>query len=171
MTLHMHFLSTHGKTKIMITLKLKIQDAGGGGAFVEIPDDVVAKLGQGKKRIKVHATYDGVPYRGLITPYSGHVMLGILKDIREKIGKKIGDTVIVTLVKDEEERVLEIPEELQKVLNRNKKAKEFFEGLSFTNRKEYAVWISGAKREETKAERLKAVVDKLLKGKKNPSEK
>lgn len=66
------------------------------GAYVEIPFDVKAVFGKG--RVKVHATFDGVPYDGSIvrmgTP--GHI-LGLRKDIRIQIGKQPGDTVAVTV--------------------------------------------------------------------------
>jgi hypothetical protein len=63
------------------------------------------------------------------------------------------------------------PAELEKAFNRHKKAREFFQNLSFTNQKEYVTWIEGAKREETRMRRLEATVEKLLSGKKNPTEK
>ena len=66
------------------------------GAYVEIPFDVQEVFGAG--RVPVHATFDGVPYDGLLvrmgTP--GHI-LGVRKDIRAKIGKQPGDCVHVTL--------------------------------------------------------------------------
>ena len=66
------------------------------GAYVEIPFDVREVFGRG--RVKVHATFDGVPYAGSLvrmgTP--GHI-LGLRKDIRAKIGKQPGDWVHVTL--------------------------------------------------------------------------
>jgi hypothetical protein len=73
--------------------------------------------------------------------------------------------------KDLKDRVLDVPVELTQLLNKNAKAKNFFDTLSFTNRKEYAVWISSAKRPETKEKRLTDTLNKLLMGKKNPSEK
>jgi Bacteriocin-protection, YdeI or OmpD-Associated len=73
--------------------------------------------------------------------------------------------------KDLKERVLDVPVELTQLLNKNTKVKNFFDTLSFTNRKEYAVWISSAKRPETKEKRLTDTVAKLLARKKNPSEK
>ncbi len=73
--------------------------------------------------------------------------------------------------KDLKERVLDVPVELTQLLNKNTKAKNFFESLSFTNRKEYAAWISSAKRLETKEKRLTDTLTKLLANKKNPSEK
>ena len=62
------------------------------GAYVEFPHDVQALFGKG--RVKVAATFDGVPYAGSLvrmgTP--GHI-LGMRKDIRAQIGKQPGDTV------------------------------------------------------------------------------
>ncbi len=69
---------------------------GVNGAYVEIPFDVKETFGKG--RVPVTATFDGEPYDGSLvrmgTP--GHI-LGIRKDIREKIGKQPGDTVQVVL--------------------------------------------------------------------------
>lgn len=66
------------------------------GAYVEFP--YVVKTLFGKGRVKVHATFDGVPYDGSLvrmgTP--GHI-IGIRKEIRAKIGKQPGDTVSVTI--------------------------------------------------------------------------
>jgi uncharacterized protein YdeI (YjbR/CyaY-like superfamily) len=48
---------------------------------------------------------------------------------------------------------------------------QFFEELSFTNKKEYVLWINDAKKEETREKRLVETLEKLKAGKKNPSEK
>lgn len=97
--------------------------------------------------------------------------IGVRKDIRLAIGKKIGDTVHVTLERATTERILEIPKELEALFFQNKKAHAFFGTLSFTNRKEYVVWITSAKRPETQSSRLQLVLKKLREGKRNPSAK
>jgi uncharacterized protein YdeI (YjbR/CyaY-like superfamily) len=102
---------------------------------------------------------------------TGSHIIGVRKDIRETIGKGPGDIVVVTIEKDDKERVVDVPAELNSLLSKNAKAKLIYDSLSFTNRKEYAVWISSAKKEETKTKRLKAILPNLLSGKKNPSEK
>ena len=55
----------------------------------------------GKGRVKVLATFDGVLYQGSLvrmgTP--GHI-IGIRKDIRNRIGKGPGDWVTVTILED-----------------------------------------------------------------------
>jgi Bacteriocin-protection, YdeI or OmpD-Associated len=70
-----------------------------------------------------------------------------------------------------ENRTITTPAELEVLFTKNEPAKAFFETLSFTNKKEYITWITGAKREETKLARLEATIDKLTYLKKNPSEK
>ncbi|MBQ8954746.1 MAG: DUF1905 domain-containing protein [Clostridia bacterium] len=71
-------------------------------AYVEIPFDVKAAFGKG--RVAVRATFDGEPYDGQVvrmgTPC--HV-IGLRKDIRQKIGKQPGDTVRVTIREREKE--------------------------------------------------------------------
>lgn len=65
-------------------------------AYVEIPFDVKAAFGKG--RVLVHATFDGEPYDGQVVKMGTpcHI-IGIRKDIRKKIGKHPGDTILVTL--------------------------------------------------------------------------
>lgn len=66
------------------------------GAYIEIPFDVKETFGRGK--VKVHATFDGETYDGsLVRMKTPCHILGVLKDIREKIGKQPGDIVHVTL--------------------------------------------------------------------------
>ena len=48
------------------------------------------------------ATFDGVPYSGSMIKYGApQHMLGVLKSIRDQIGKGPGDTIEVTVEKDE----------------------------------------------------------------------
>ena len=77
-------------------------ESGRGGAYVPFPYDVRAEFGKG--RVKVHATFDGEPYEGSVVNMGvknpdGSVcyVIGILKDIRAKIGKQPGDSVRVTI--------------------------------------------------------------------------
>ena len=53
----------------------------------------------------------------------------------------------------------------------DEEAKEFFTSLSISNQKEYLSWIQGAKKAETRQIRLETAVEKLMAGKRNPTEK
>jgi len=44
----------------------------------------------------------------------------------------------------------------------------FFEGLSFTHRKEYCRWIDEAKKEETRVRRVEKAIEMLRKGIRTP---
>ncbi|MCL2409332.1 MAG: DUF1905 domain-containing protein [Oscillospiraceae bacterium] len=79
---------------------------GKGGAYVLFPYDIRAEFGKG--RVKVHATFDGEPYDGSIVNMGaknddGSVcyVIGVLKEIRAKIGKQPGDMVRVTVTERE----------------------------------------------------------------------
>jgi hypothetical protein len=65
-------------------------------------------------------------------------------------------------------KTVKLPEDLEKAMNKNKKARANFERLSFTNRKEYVEWVITAKREETRMERIKETMIRLGKNWKNP---
>ncbi len=144
------------------TFKAVIQNAGGGGAFVEVPFDVEKEFGSKKPRVK--ALIEGIPYRGTLVRMGTdcHLLL-VLKSIREQAGKTFGDEVKVTVEPDTEERVVEIPAELKKAFKTEKDAKVFFEKLSYTHQREYVMWINEAKKEETRQKRIAKTIEMLKK--------
>ena len=73
-----------------------------GGAYVIFPWNIHKVFGKG--RVKVHAEYDGIPYDGSIVnmgvkDLQGNVcyIIGIPKSIRQKLGKRDGDTVHIVI--------------------------------------------------------------------------
>ena len=73
-----------------------------GGAYIEFPYDIRKEFGKG--RVKVHVTFDGVPYDGSIVNMGvknpdGSIcyIIGMLKSIRTQLGKSEGDEVEVTV--------------------------------------------------------------------------
>lgn len=90
------------KKHYQFTAEILPSEVGKGGAYVVFPYDIREEFGRG--RVKVHATFDGIPYDGSIvntgvTDNEGRIcyILGVRKDIRQAIGKNIGDTVEVQL--------------------------------------------------------------------------
>jgi bacteriocin resistance YdeI/OmpD-like protein len=63
---------------------------------------------------------------------------------------------------------VKLPPDVATALKKNKRQQEFFDQLSFTNKKEYLEWIVTAKRDETRNERVKESIARLGKGWKNP---
>lgn len=137
-----------------------IQQSDRGGAYVIVPFDVEQVYG--KKRVKVKASIDGEPYRGSLVRMGGqdHI-LGILKEIRKKIGKTYGDEVEIVLEEDREPREVLLPEDLQEALQQDPSAGNAFLRLSYSHQKEYVNWIEEAKREETRLKRLRQTIQML----------
>ena len=150
------------------TFRAVIQDAGGGGAFVEVPFDVEKEYGSRKPKVK--ALIEGIPYRGTLVRMGTdcHLLL-VLKSIREQVGKTFGDEIKVTVEPDTEERVVEIPSELKKLFKVEKQAKAFFDKLSYSHKREYVMWINDAKKEETRQNRITRTIEMLKKDRKTIS--
>ncbi len=102
--------SKHGAERKIMKEKQYEYDAviqevkGKGGAYVAFPYDVREELHAG--RAKVHVEFDGEPYDGSVVNMGvknpdGAIcyIIGIRKDIREKIKKQPGDTVRVIVRK------------------------------------------------------------------------
>ena len=75
-------------------------DSESGGAYVVFPYDIRKEFGKG--RVKVHATFDGIPYDGSIVNMgvkdeNGNIcyVIGVLKAIRKQLGKSDGDIIEV----------------------------------------------------------------------------
>lgn len=68
-------------------------------------------------------------------------------------------------------RAVNLPQDLEHVFTLHPKAKDFFETLPYSHKREYIRWINDAKREDTRKRRLDATLEKLRAGKKNPTEK
>lgn len=141
------------------TATLESTGENNGGVFVRFPYDVRKEFGKG--RVPIRCTIDGEPYRGTMVKYGEpfHMIL-VLKSIREKIGKQAGDKVEIWLVEDKEERKIEAPEDFAKLL-RKYKLLDGFNKLSFTHKREYIMWIDGAKKAETRLARMEKAIAKL----------
>lgn len=70
---------------------------------------------------------------------------------------------------DPKNKTVRLPEDLAKAFAKNKKAAAIYESLAYSHRKEYVEWIITAKKEETRATRIKGTLERLEKGWKNPA--
>lgn len=135
--------------------------------YVEFPFDTVTLFGK-KGQVKVKALFDGrVEYRGSLAKMGlGCHWLGITQEKRKELGKSFGDQVTVEIWEDKEVREVQIPEDVAVVFEENKDAKELFDKMSYTHRKEYINWINEAKKPETRETRKIKMIEMILQGKK-----
>lgn len=151
-----------------ITFSAEIQQHQGiNAAFVNFPFDTVELFGK-KGQVKVIVLLDDkVEYRSSLANMGGGChRLGLTQAVRKELGKTFGDVVDVQLWEDKEERIVVVPNDVQEMLNNHEAAKQFYEKLAYTHRKEYIRWIEEAKKEETRERRKIKMISMLLEGKK-----
>ena len=134
--------------------------------LVEVPFDVMERYGRARAPVLVRI--NGVELRTTVAVYGGRYYVGFRKEIRERAGIGPGDRMTVEIEPDEAPREVEVPPELARALETAPEAKDAFEGLSFTHRREYAEWVSGAKKQETRNRRVGRAVEMLREGVKHP---
>ena len=136
-------------------------------AFVPVPfsvEDVFGKKGQVKIKVLLD---DKVEYRGSLAKMkSDFHLLGLTQEVRKQLGKTFGDQISVKLWEDKEERIVEIPEDVMPLFEKNPKAFELYEKMSYTHKKEYMRWITDAKKPETRENRKSKMIEMILAGKK-----
>jgi bacteriocin resistance YdeI/OmpD-like protein/uncharacterized protein DUF1905 len=148
--------------KLTFQARIEGKEAGVVAAITP-PVDVIEWFGT-RARVPIRGTINGFPFRSSLMPCGNARMMPVNMQLRECAGVNPGDLVEVVMERDEEERAVEAPPELAKELKKNKKARERWETLAFTHKKEMAISISGAKQEETKKRRLAKVMDVLKTG-------
>jgi bifunctional DNA-binding transcriptional regulator/antitoxin component of YhaV-PrlF toxin-antitoxin module len=137
-----------------------MQVEGMNATGIVVPDEIVEKLGQGK-RPKVTVTIKGYTYRNTIAVMGGKYMVGVAKEHRDAAGLKANDKIEVTLELDDAPREVEVPDDFAAALKKAK-ARDAFDALAFSHRKEHVRAILEAKAPETRARRIAKAVEMVL---------
>ena len=126
-----------------VILKDKEKEATG----IQVPAEIITALDSGKKP-KVKLTLNGYTYRTTVAVAGDAFMLPVSAEIRQAAGVKGGDTVDAVLELDTEPRTVEVPEDLAAALSLIPIARERFDALSFSARKEFVRQVESAKAPE-----------------------
>jgi len=138
----------------------------GTWTYLSIPMDISETFGS-KGQVKVKGTINGYPFPSTALPMGdGTHYLVVGRSIRDQIQAAQGDTVKVMLELDSEERKVVIPDDLVQAFVNQPLAKDVFEKLSNSHKKEYVNWIQGTRQEETRRRRIEKAVELLSHGKK-----
>lgn len=144
---------------------LETDPAGSAATGICVPFDVQKVYGT-RARVPVRGTINGFPYRGSIFPAGdGKHYMVVNGKIRMGANLKGGETVSVTMERDEEPRTVAPSADFARALKANQQARTTWEGLSYTHRKEYTEWIEEAKKPETRVRRIAKAVEALEAGK------
>lgn len=131
----------------------------GTWTFAPIPVDLVKQTSI-KARLRVKGTIDAVPFKGTLLPSgSGRHFVVVKKELRDKIGKKAGDSVRVEFDLDTSPVEVSIPKDFAAALASAPSAKAEFEKMAPSHKKAYVTWTESAKTQGTRANRIdKAIV-------------
>lgn len=137
-----------------------LQEEGMNATGIRVPDEAIAVLNSGK-RPKVVITLKGYSYRSTVAAYKDAYMLPLAQEHRTAAGVKAGDEVEVTLELDTEPRTVDVPDDLAAALAAKTGAREAFDGLAYSIRKEHVRQVESAKAAETRTRRIVKIVDSL----------
>jgi bacteriocin resistance YdeI/OmpD-like protein/uncharacterized protein DUF1905 len=130
---------------------------------IKIPAEAVAALGT-SKRPPVRVTINGKSYRSTVAVMGGKFMVGVSAENRKIVSVAAGDKVDVTLELDTEPRVVTVPPDFKKALDRHTDAKRFFDDLSYSKKQWFVLGIEGAKTAETRERRIAKAIAMLDEG-------
>jgi Bacteriocin-protection, YdeI or OmpD-Associated/Domain of unknown function (DUF1905) len=130
---------------------------------IQVPDEVVEKLGSGK-RPAVVVTIGGYTYRTTVAPMGGDFWIPLAAEHREAAGVAAGQDVDVTIELDTAPREVALPDDLSAAMD--DAARTAFDGLAPSHKKEWVRWVEEAKKPETRTSRIEKTVAGLKAGKK-----
>lgn len=136
----------------------------GSRVFVPIPFNPNEVWGV-KQRHHIRGTVNGHGVRGSLGSDGKQYFLPLGAAWRRDCGLEAGDKVDVAL-SPEGPQSENLSTEIVDALKAEPQAKAFFESLATFYRNTYIKWIEGAKRSETRAARIKEMIDLLKAGKK-----
>ncbi len=133
-----------------------------GWTMIRIPFDA-AKLWGSRGQIKVRGDINGFPFRAILFPDGkGDHFLVVNKKMQAGAKVKAGGTAQVRLEVDPETRIVEMPAELEAILNEDRALKKWFGQLNHATRNWIAKWVSDVKSSEARARRAEQMAERMI---------
>jgi hypothetical protein len=129
-----------------------------GMAHVPVSFDQRAVFGRARPPVVV--TIGGSSYRSTIAIMAGETFVPLRRSHREAAGLMGGEAVAVTLTLDTAPRAVDVPAEVAEAIAAAG-ARAAWDALSYSHQREHAEAIEAARRPETRARRITALVATL----------
>lgn len=130
---------------------------------IAVPDEVIRNLGSSKKPA-VTVTIGDYTYRSTVAVMGGQFLLPLSAEHRKGAGVVPGDEVAVDIELDMEPRVIDIPSDFAASLDLVADARQFFDRLSYSNKRRFVISIEEAKTDETRKRRIDKAISLLREG-------
>jgi hypothetical protein len=142
-----------------ITFHTTILRTGRNTAGIQVPEEIIAKLGSSKRPL-VCVTIKEYTYRSAVAVMGGKFMVGVSAENRQAAGVQGGEELDVTIELDLEPRTVEVPTDLKTALTKAG-AMKAFENSAPSMRKEHVRQVEEAKAQETRQRRIAKIVEIL----------
>ncbi len=122
-----------------------------------------AKVWKSRRPLRVQGTINGFHFRtSLFGSAQGGYILLVNKQMQKQGGVLMGGVAEFTLEPDLGEREAVIPDELAKLLNKDRPLKKWFEDFSYSNRKAIGDWIREPKSISARVHRAEQIVERMM---------
>jgi hypothetical protein len=144
--------------------RARMESGPSGRVYVRVPFDASQVWGK-KAKHYVTGTINGKKVRGSVSSNGEFYFLSLGPVWRRDAGIGPSDELVVVLAPEGPQQET-LSEDVTEALSTEPRALELFNSLATFYRKGYVNWVEGAKRPETRASRIKEMVDLLKQGKK-----
>jgi hypothetical protein len=146
-----------------VRFRTELLTTGKTAAGFVVPDEVMAGLAAGKKPA-VTVTINGHTYRSTVATIDGRPMVGVSAENRTAAGVTGGDDIEVDLQLDTAPRTVELPADFAAALAAEPRARAFFDGLNYSERRWFVLGVEDAKTAETRQRRIEKFIARLVEG-------
>jgi hypothetical protein len=157
----------------MIKFKAVIQKYGEQGektgwTYVEIPENLALELFPGnKKSFRIKGKLDALPIaaQAIIPIGGGRFILPLKAGLRKQLGKRMGETLVLQIQRDNNPDPVPMPEDFSACLEDEPDAAKNFSKLPKSHQHYYIRWFNEAKTEQTRVKRMSQAIIALSRGK------
>lgn len=147
---------------INITLQLsQFEDRRVYNYYAHVPRSLADPFIEGQNR-RIKCLIEGeIEIQSSLMPYPDGYFILINQQIISKLGLTVGDQFSIILEKDTSEYGMEMPEELQALLDQDKQANEYFHSLTPGKQRNLIYIVNQVKNSDSRLTKAFAIIDHL----------
>ena len=142
-----------------IKFQVRLQGSDDSTATYALVPPSVMRAFEGRVRVPVRVTVNGVTWRTTICNMGLGPCIGVNAAVRNAAAVHRGDRITFEIERDTAERTVNVPADFAKALRAAER--RAFDAMSYSHRKEYVEWIEAAKKPETRLRRIRKACEAL----------
>jgi hypothetical protein len=144
---------------MILRFRTKLEGSGDSTATYALVPATAMRAFEGRTRVPVRVTVNGVTWRTTICNMGDGPMIGVTAAVRKAAGIERGQRITLDVERDTEVRTVDVPADFAKAMRAAER--RAFDAMSYSHRKEYVQWIEAAKKSETRLRRIEKAREKL----------